>query len=91
MEVFGPHYHNVFNSHRPTDPTVLEHVPQRHIIWELNDPITWEESQQAVKKVKNGKAAGLTGVPAEASKAVCTFTNMSMTSLYFVGTADHEQ
>jgi len=29
MEVFGPHFHNVFNNHRPTDPTVLEHVPQQ--------------------------------------------------------------
>ncbi len=27
MEVFGPHFHNVFNNHRPTDPTVLENVP----------------------------------------------------------------
>jgi hypothetical protein len=29
-------------------------------MWELNDPITWEEFQHAVKKLKNGKAAGLT-------------------------------
>jgi hypothetical protein len=28
MEVFEPHFHNVFNNHCPTDPTVLEHVPQ---------------------------------------------------------------
>ncbi len=28
MEVFGPYFHNIFNNHRPTDPTVLEHVPQ---------------------------------------------------------------
>ena len=40
MEVFRPHFHNVFDSHRPMDPTVLEHVPQQRTMWELNDPIT---------------------------------------------------
>ena len=28
MEVFGPHFHTIFNNHRTVDPTVLEHVPQ---------------------------------------------------------------
>jgi hypothetical protein len=94
MEVFGPHFHNVFNNHRPTDPTVLEHVPQQCTMWELNDPITWEEFQPAVKKLKNGKAAGLAGVPAEAFKAMC---NANLHHIhkhvndFFVGTADHEQ
>jgi hypothetical protein len=94
MEVFGPHFHNVFNNHRPTDPTVLEHVPQQCTMWELNDPITWEEFQREVKKLKNGKAAGLTGVPAEAFKAMC---NANLHHIhkhvndFFVGTADHEQ
>jgi hypothetical protein len=75
------HYHNVFNSHHPTDPTVFEDVQQRHIIWELNDPITWDEFRQAVKKLKNEKAAGLTGVPAEAftSHAKCRPTPHSQT------------
>jgi hypothetical protein len=41
MEVFGPHFHNAFNNHCTVDPTVLEHVPQRRTMWELNDPITW--------------------------------------------------
>ena len=34
MEVFGPHFHNVFNNHRPTDPTVLEHVPQQYHVYQ---------------------------------------------------------
>ena len=90
MEVFGPHFHNVFNNHRPTDPTVLEHVPQGGAMWELNDPISWEEFRRAVKKLKNGKAAGLTRVPAEAFKAMCK-TNLlhiyKHVNDFFVGTA----
>ena len=71
MEVFGPHFHNVFNNHRTMDPTVLVHVPQQRTMWELNDPISWKEFWCAVKKLKNGKASVLTGVPAEAFKAMC--------------------
>ena len=95
MEVLNlTHYHNVFNSHHPTDPTVLEDVQQRHIIWELNDHITWDEFQQAVKKLKNEKAAGLTGVPAEAFKAMCNANLLHIhkhANDFFVGTADHKQ
>ena len=93
VEVFRPHFHNVFNNHRSTDHT-LEHVPQQRTMWELNDPITWEEFRRAVKKIKNGKAAGLTCVPAEAFKAMC---NANLLHIYkhvndfFVSTADHEQ
>jgi hypothetical protein len=63
-------------------------------MWELNDPITWEEFSKAVKKLKNAKALGLTGVPPEAFKA------MSPTNLrhvykhvndFFMGDADHDQ
>ena len=94
MEVFGPHFHNVFNNHRPMDSTVLEHVPQRRTMWELNDPITWEEFRRAVKKLKNGKAPGLTRVPAEAFKAMCNANLLHIhkhVNDFFVGTVDHEQ
>ncbi len=40
--------------------------------WELNDHITSEEFIEGVKKLKNAKAAGLTGVPPEAFKAMST-------------------
>jgi hypothetical protein len=41
-------------------------------MWELNDPISWEEFTKAVQKLKNAKAPGLTGVPPEAFKAMST-------------------
>jgi hypothetical protein len=70
MSVFGPHFTKVFNNHRFIDPTILQHVPQCGTLWELNDPITWEEFCCAVCKLKNAKAAGLKGVPPEAFKAM---------------------
>jgi hypothetical protein len=47
-----------------------------------------------VKKLKNGKAAGLTGVPAEASRAMCNANLLHIhkhVNDFFVGTADLEQ
>jgi hypothetical protein len=32
MSVFGPHFTKVFNNHRPVDPTILQHIPQRHTL-----------------------------------------------------------
>ena len=64
------------------------------ILYSLNGPITWDEFSKAVKKLKNAKAPGLTGVPPEAFKA------MSPTNLrhvykhvndFFMGDADHDQ
>ncbi len=70
MSVFGPHFTKVFNNHRPVNPTILQYVPQRRTLWELNDPITWEEFCCAVCKLKNAKAVELTGVSPEAFKAM---------------------
>ena len=70
MAVLAPHFQRVFNNHRSTDPTLLEHITQRRTLWELNDPISWEEFSKAVKKLKNAKAAGLTGVPPKAFKTM---------------------
>ena len=70
MSVMYPHFQKVFNNHRPVDHNVLELVKQRRTEWKLNDPITWKEFDKAVNKLKNGKAAGLNGVPPEAFKAM---------------------
>jgi hypothetical protein len=43
MSVFAPHFHKVFNAQRTMDSSVLNNVPQQRTIWELNDPISWEE------------------------------------------------
>jgi hypothetical protein len=63
-------------------------------MWELKDPIRWEEFTKAVQKLKNAKAPGLTGVPPKA------FNTMSTANLwhvhkhvndFFLGDMDHKQ
>jgi hypothetical protein len=70
MSVFIPHFNRVYNTHRATNPTLLNQVPQCCTLWELDDPITWKEFSTAVTKLKNAKAPGLTGVLPEAFKAM---------------------
>jgi hypothetical protein len=54
MSVFAPHFHRVYNAKCATDPTILDQVPQRRTMWELNDPITGEEfSKSLVKQLGN--------------------------------------
>jgi len=70
MVVFGPHFERVFNNHRPVDPTILDEIPQRPILHKIDSPITFDEVNTAINKLKNGKSPGLNGIPPEASKAM---------------------
>ena len=94
MSAFAPHFERVYNANRATDPSILAQVPQRRTIWELNDPITWGEFCKAVRKLKNAKAPGLTGVPPEAFK-VMSSTNLchvyNHVNDFFMGKTDHDQ
>ena len=94
MSVFGPHFSNVFNNHRPINPDILQHIPQCCTLWELSDPITWEEFCQAVRKLKNAKAPGLTGVPPEAFKVMSPANSRHVhkyVNQFFLGEADYDQ
>jgi hypothetical protein len=94
MSVFSPHFHKVYNNHCPTDPSILEHVPQCRTMWELDDPINWNELTQAVRKLKNAKAAGLTRVPPKAFKAMQTANRLHIFKYindFFLGAADYNQ
>ncbi len=94
MSVFAPHFQQVYNNHRPVDPQFVEHITQQRTLWKLNNPITWEEFTKAIKKLKNAKAAGLTGVPPEVFKAMSACNLRHVYKHYndfFLGTADHEQ
>ncbi len=94
MSVLALHFQRVFNNHCSTDPTLLEHITQQRTLWELNDPISWEEFSKAVRKLKNAKAAGLTVVPPKAFKAMtaCNLRHVyKHVNDFFLGTADYEQ
>ena len=55
MTVFGPHFDRVFNNHRPVDPTILDDIPQRPILNDIDSPITFAKVDAAINKLKNGK------------------------------------
>jgi hypothetical protein len=95
MSVLSPHFHKVFNTHRTTDPSILECILQLPTpLWELDDPITWTEFNKAVTKLKNAKAPGLTGVPPEAFKAMSPSNLQHVynhVNDFFLSDADYEQ
>jgi hypothetical protein len=94
MSVIYPHFNQVYNNLCTTDPTLLEQVPQCRTLWELNDPISWEEFSKAVTKLKNAKAPGLTGVPPEAFKAMSPANLWHVykhVNDFFLGNTNHKQ
>ena len=66
MSLFGPHFDRVYNNHRPVDLSVLENVPQCPTLRDIDSPITFEEVNHAINKLKSGKSPGLNGIPPEA-------------------------
>ena len=66
--VMGPHFEKVYTKHRQVVWDTLDAIPQRSEMTELDSKITWEELQQAIAKLKNGKAPGLNDVPPDAFK-----------------------
>jgi hypothetical protein len=70
MSVFGPHFDRVYNNHRPVDLSILEEVPQRPTLHDIDSPITFEEVNNAINKLKSGKSPGLNGISPEAYKAM---------------------
>jgi hypothetical protein len=76
--------------HTPVCSTMF----RNRTMWELNDPISWEEFTKAVRKLKNAKAPGLTDVPPEAFKAMST-ANLRHICKHvndiFLGDMDHKQ
>ena len=52
--VMGPHFEKVYTNHRQVAWEMLDAIPQRSEMMELDSEITWEELQQATAKLKNG-------------------------------------
>ena len=70
MSVFGPHFERVYNNHRPVDFSILNEIPQRPTLLDIDSPITFDEVNTAINKLKNGKSPGLNGIPPKAYKAM---------------------
>jgi hypothetical protein len=74
MSLFGPHFERVFNNHCPFDLTILEKITQHPVVSKLDLPISFDEVNAAINKLKNGKSPGLNGIPPEEYKAMNSCT-----------------
>jgi hypothetical protein len=82
MAVFGPHFDHVFNNQCPVDQTILNDIPQRPTLHDIDSPITFNEVDAAINKLKNRKSPSLNGIPPKAYKAINTGPgNESMNTL----------
>lgn len=62
------HYEDLLNSDTTPDMEALEKLPQQPINESLGEPPSLEDVQDAIRKMKNNKAAGPYGIPAEVLK-----------------------
>jgi len=65
---WAEHLSELFNSINPHDPNFLDQLPQFPFISGLDAPPSLHEVTQAVKGLKNNKASGPDGIPAEIFK-----------------------
>ena len=80
--VFDPHFHRVFNNHRPIDWPVLDNIKKKDVTNELDHPISWYEIKKSTTKLANDKAHGLNSVPPNAIKALDE-VNLSWLLLFY--------
>jgi len=62
------HLKKLLNCVNPTDPTLVDLIPQLPIIPQLDHPPTFYEVEAAIKGLKNNKSAGPDGIPTEVFK-----------------------
>ena len=70
IEVFEEHLTKVYNNKRECLADAAKFIRQRDDYTELDAHITMKEFTRAISKLKNNKAPGVTGVPAEAFKCL---------------------
>ena len=93
MSVFSVHFHKVLNNHRPVDDSILELIPQKPCLTDIDTPITFRQVKRAITKLKKGKAPGLNGIPPEALKAMDNAPKRTIHKHildFFEGKTDHE-
>ena len=68
LKRWAEYYSSLLNSSNPTDQSILEELPQLPTVYEMDVPPTLEEVKRAIDSLKNGKAPGPDGIPAEIYK-----------------------
>jgi hypothetical protein len=93
MVVFGLHFERMFSNHQPVDLSILDLIPKREQLMEIDHPIMLSEVDKAINKLKPGKAPGLNGIPPEAYKAFRKKMRMRIhryVGQFFDGTRDYD-
>jgi len=62
------HLNELLNCVNPTDPTLVDLIPQLPIILQLDHHPAFYEVEVAIKGLKNNKSPGFDGIPAEVFK-----------------------
>lgn len=65
LERWSEHFQTLFSANRTVSDTTLNSIPERNVVMELDDKPTIDETIKAIKQLKNGKAAGIDGIPPE--------------------------
>ena len=68
LQRWAEHFRQLLNHINPTDPTVLQELPDLTPAAQLDEPPSFQEVFQAVKHLKNKKAPGEDCIPAEIYK-----------------------
>ena len=68
--ILAPHFEQVYTAHRPIAWDTLNGIHQRDIIFQIDEPIEWDESMKAIRKIANEKSLGLKEVPPDAYKTL---------------------
>ena len=69
-ERWKEHFSQLLNRPSSVEPIVLDHIPQRALIEDIDDPPSLDEVRKAIKQMSNGKAPGRDGISAEIFKAL---------------------
>ena len=72
MSVFGLHFTNVINNHRPVDYSVLNLLEQKPYMTSIDNPIIFSEVKKAINKLKKGSRLALMGFHPKPSKQCTT-------------------
>ena len=70
MIVMHPNFKIVFTNHQPKQFRVLKLIKQQQTTWKINEPITWDGTNQSINGLKSIKASGLTSVLTETFKSM---------------------
>lgn len=62
---WAEHFQNLFSADRTVNDSAIQRIPKQPLIGELDVAPTPEEVVKATDQVKNGKAAGVDGIPPE--------------------------